>query len=238
MPFAVLPAIDVTGGVAGVFTPLGPRPLEGPPVAPGDIAARFAAAGARWVHVVDMDLAFGGLPEPSIVEAVAASAPDVSIQASGGIRRPEHARVFLDAGAARVVVGSAALGDRTAMEATMAACGGRFVVGIEVGDGRIVSRGADPVDLDLMPTVGWLAAAGVPGFLVTATERVGERSGPDLAVIRRVARSAVPVIAAGGIASIEDLRAAREAGAVGAIVGTAAIEGSLDLAEALRWART
>jgi phosphoribosylformimino-5-aminoimidazole carboxamide ribotide isomerase len=87
-----------------------------------------------------------------------------------------------------------------------------------------------------MTTVGWLAAAGVPAFLVTATGRVGGLDGPDLRLVRRVARAGRPTLAAGGIRSLEDLRALRDAGAAGAVVGRAALEGRLDLAETLAWA--
>jgi phosphoribosylformimino-5-aminoimidazole carboxamide ribonucleotide (ProFAR) isomerase len=84
--------------------------------------------------------------------------------------------------------------------------------------------------------VGWLAGAGAPAFLVTATRRAGGLEGPDVEVVRRVARAGRPTLAAGGIRSIDDLRALREAGAAGAVVGRAALEGRLDLDAALAWA--
>src|SRR5262245_17178827 len=190
MPFAVLPAIDVTGGVLGRYTAEGPRPVTGSDPDPVAAAARAVAAGARWLHVVDMDLAFGARePDTAVVHAVAALEPGASVQASGGIRTAEQVDAFLRAGAARVVLGSGALGDEDAATAALAAAGGRAIVGIELDDGRIRSRGADPVDRDLMPTLGWLAALAVPAFLVTAVARVGELTGPDVDAIRRVART-------------------------------------------------
>ena len=84
-----------------------------------------------------------------------------------------------------------------------------------------------------METLGWVVAAGASAILVTSVGRVGERAGPDLDLVRRVVRAGRPVFAAGGIASLEDLRALRAAGADGAIVGTAVLEGSLDLAAAI-----
>ena len=134
------------------------------------------------------------------------------------------------------MLGSGALADAARPADALDAAGGRAIVGIEVDGGRIRSRGADPVDLDLMTTWGGSARSPVPGFLVTAVARVGGMAGPDTEVIRRVARSGVPVLAAGGIASLEHLRAARTAGAVGAVVGRAALEGRLDLEEAFAWA--
>lgn len=237
MPFAVIPAIDVTEGVLGRYTPEGPRPVPGSDPDPVAAAARSVAAGATWLHVVDMDLAFGApVPDTAAVRAIAALEPGPSIQASGGIRTPAEVEGFLRAGAARVVLGSGALADEVGATSALSAAGGRAIVGIELDEGRIRSRGADPVDLDLMTTLGWLTALPVPAFLVTAVARVGALSGPDVDAIRRVARAGVPVLAAGGIASLEDLRAARAAGAVGAVVGRAALDGRLDLAEAFAWA--
>ncbi len=88
------------------------------------------------------------------------------------------------------------------------------------------------MDLPLVSTLGWLVAAGAPGFVVTAVERVGTLRGPDIAVVRRVVRTGRPVIAAGGVAGADDLDALRRAGAVGAVVGRAALDGGLPLHEA------
>jgi phosphoribosylformimino-5-aminoimidazole carboxamide ribonucleotide (ProFAR) isomerase len=234
--FSVLPAIDLTRGRLGAYAPEGPVPVEafgGDPLA---AAHAFVEAGARWLHVVDMDLAFDGLiANAEVVADVHGTFPEVAIQASGGIRTPSDAAAFLAAGAARVVIGSAALGDERAFDEVVAATGDRALVGIEVADGRIRSRGREPVDLDLMETLGWLTAAGVPGFVVTAVAKVGSVSGPDVAVVKRVVRSGRPTLAAGGLASVEDLDAVRRAGAVGAVVGRGALEGSLPLREALAW---
>jgi len=237
VPFSLLPAIDLTHGRLGVFTPEGPmqlRAFDGDGVA---AATAFRDAGARWLHVVDMDLAFTG--EAGGVEAVRAIAAleGVRVQAGGGVRTAGQIEVLRGAGAARVVLSSGALGDEAAVEAVLArARPGELVVGIEVADGRIRSRGADPVDLDLMATLGWLRRAGAASFLITAVERVGTVAGPDLGVIRRVARRGVETFAAGGIASIEDLRSVRDSGAVGAVIGRAAVEGRIDLSAAFAWA--
>jgi phosphoribosylformimino-5-aminoimidazole carboxamide ribonucleotide (ProFAR) isomerase len=237
MPFALLPAIDLTAGRLGVYTPDGPAPVEAFGGDPIEAARSLLAAGARWLHVVDMDLAFRGeAANVAIVRAIAAL-PDVRVQASGGIRTRRDADVFLHAGATRVVVSSAALADQDGVaEIISSARPGSVLFGIEVSQGRIRPRGTDTVDLDLMSTLGWLRAAGATGFLVTAIGRVGLASGPDVDLVRRVARSGVPTFGAGGIGSLADLEALRSAGAVGAVVGRAALDGSLDLAEALAWA--
>jgi phosphoribosylformimino-5-aminoimidazole carboxamide ribonucleotide (ProFAR) isomerase len=131
-----------------------------------------------------------------------------------------------------VVLGSAGLADEEGATALLSAERERVVIGLEVDGGRIRSRGRNPVDLPLIETLGWVVSAGVGLLLVTAVARVGERAGPDLELVRRVCRVGRPVLAAGGVASIEDLRDLRAAGAAGAVVGSAWIEGSLDLAAA------
>jgi len=238
VPFTLLPAVDVSRGRLGLYTPEGPGPseaFEGDPVA---AARAFTAAGARWLHVVDMDLAFSGaVGGEAVIGAIAAACPGARIQASGGVRTWAQASALLEAGATRVVLGSAALGDEEAARGVLARLGDRALVGIEVQEGRIRSRGVDPVDLDLMATVGWLVGLDVAGFLLTSVQRVAGLAGPDLEFVPRVARTGRPTLVAGGIATLEDLRAAREAGAVGAVVGRAALEGDLDLSEAFAWAQ-
>lgn len=231
--FEVIPAIDVS---AGALTHLAPEgrvridAFDGDPVA---AAAAMIAAGARWLHVVDMDLAFRGEPRNlDVLSSIAALG--ASVQAAGGVRTEEHVRALRASGASRVVLGSAALADEEMTRALLASEGPSLVVGIEIGhDGRIRSRGIDPVDLPLMETLGWVVPAVPSCFLVTAVARVGSTMGPDVASVRRVVRAGRPVLAAGGIGSLEHLRALRTAGAVGAVVGRAVLEGSLDLAAAL-----
>lgn len=226
--FDVLPAIDLRGGRLAAFGARGPEPIDafgGDPVA---AARSFADAGARWLHVVDLDLAFDGEARNlDAIEAIADIGP--SVQAAGGVRTSGEVVMLLGAGAARVVLGSAALGDAGASAELLSVHGERLVVGIEVAGGRIRSRGRDPVDLGLMETVGWLVAVDARTLLVTAVDRVAGLGGPDVALVRRVVRAGRPVLAAGGVSTTEHLRDLRAAGAAGAVVGRAALEGSLDL---------
>ena len=232
MSFEVIPAIDVAGGRLARYTPQGPAPVEAFGGDPQAAVRSVVAAGVRWVHVVDLDLAFEGEARNlDVVRSVAGSG--VRVQASGGLRRLADAEAMLAAGAHRVVLGSGALADEEAAIDLLARLRDRVVVGIEVQDDRIRSRGALPVDLPLAETLGWLVAAGAPSFLVTAVARVGTLRGPDVATLRRVVRAGRPVLGSGGISDIADLRAVRRAGAVGAIVGRAALDGDLDLAQAL-----
>ncbi|HWC72165.1 MAG TPA: HisA/HisF-related TIM barrel protein [Actinomycetota bacterium] len=232
MGFEVIPAIDVAGGRLALFTPDGPTRANAFGGDPLDAARAYAAAGARRVHVVDLDLAFDGVARN--LETVRAIARlGLRVQGSGGIATGEDARAVLDAGADRVVLGSGALADERDAVRTIAELAERVLVGIEVDDRRIRSRGAARVDLPLAETLGWLVGAGARAFLVTAVARAGTLQGPDVATIKRVVRSGRPVIAAGGIANLDDLRAVRRAGATGAIVGRAALEGSIPLSELL-----
>ncbi|MDP9302513.1 MAG: HisA/HisF-related TIM barrel protein [Actinomycetota bacterium] len=239
MTFLILPALDVWHGHLALATTEGPRPAEafdGDPVA----AARAAvAAGARALHLVDLDLAYGGI-QGLDVAAVRAVAPEAILQVSGGIGDAVTGRAYLDAGADRFVLGSSTLADDTGTLRALRDAGPDVVVGIEVEDGRIRARGAGRADetegLDLMSTLGWLHAARAPAFLVTSIDRVGGLGGPDVDLVRRVARAGRPTYAAGGVRSLEDLGALRAAGAAGAVVGRATLEGRIDLGEALAWA--
>jgi phosphoribosylformimino-5-aminoimidazole carboxamide ribonucleotide (ProFAR) isomerase len=230
--FEVIPAIDVSAGRIALLGPDGPAPAEafgGDPLA---AARSFAAAGARWIHVVDLDLAFHGEARNlDTISAIAGLGP--AVQVAGAVRTDDEVRSLLEAGASRVVVGSAALADPREVVRMVGVHGERLAVGIEVDGGRIRSRGRERVDLDLMRTLGGLVAANVRYLLVTAVARVAGLGGPDVPVIRRVVRAGRPVLAAGGVARTEHLRDLRAAGAAGAVVGRAALEGVLDLSAVL-----
>ena len=235
MPFAILPALDVSRGRLVVMGAGGPRPVDafgGDPV----VAARaMSGAGAAALHLVDVDLALEGTPGLDVA-AIRDAAPTALLQVSGGIRDLAAARPYLASGADRFVLASGALVDEAGAVATIAGGGANVVIGLEVDAGRIRPRGAAAEGLDLMSTVGWLHGAGAPAFLVTATGRVGGLDGPDVEPVRRVSRAGRPTLAAGGIRSLDDLRALRDAGAAGAVVGRAALEGRLALDAALEWA--
>jgi phosphoribosylformimino-5-aminoimidazole carboxamide ribonucleotide (ProFAR) isomerase len=234
VPFDVIPAIDLWNGRLAAYASGGPVAVGafgGDPLA---AARSFAERGARWIHVVDLNLAYEGrMANAPLVRAVRSAAPGLALQASGGIRTAEDVDAFFDIGADRVVLGSGALDDERTVGDLLDRVPERLVIGIEVAGGRIRARGGNPVDLDLMPTLGWLTAAGAPAFLVTAVERVTGRGGPDLALVRRVVRAGRPVLVGGGIASLDHLLRLRAAGAAGAVVGRAALEGDLDVEAAI-----
>jgi len=235
MPFTVLPAIDLWEGRLALLTGDGPAPSDAFGGDPLVAAAAYVGAGARWLHVVDMDLAFRGEAGNADLIRGLCAAGGARVQASGGVRTAAQVEELRSLGAARVVLASAALDDEDAVvEIVGRSRPGETVIGIEVADGRIRARAAD-VDLELASTLGWLSAAGAEALLVTAVDRVATIAGPDTALVRRVARAGLPFVAAGGIRSLADLEAVRAAGASGAVVGRSALEGSLDLAAALAW---
>lgn len=233
MGLEVVPGLDVSRGRLIRIGPRGPEPVDafgGDPVA---AATAFAEAGARHLHVVDVDLASSGRVENAKTIA-ALSSLGVAVQASGGVRNAEQAGALLSAGASRVVLGSAGLVDRDGAEALVERLGDALVVGIE-GDGPVIRpRGAGD-ELPLWDTVVWLATVPVRRFLFTEVGRVGGLAGPDLdGMWAFAAHSAAPLLVAGGIRGVEDLRsiAALEGPIEGAIVGRALYEGA-DLGEVI-----
>ncbi len=219
MGFALIPAIDVQDGSLVRYTPEGPAPMAafgGDPV----LAARTClAAGVTWVHVVDMDRAFTGVARNlGVVTAVAELG--LRVQAAGGVMSAMDVDLALSAGAERVVLGSGALLDLEEAASLIGEVGDRLVVGIEVEGGRIRARGRSATDLPLEATLGALTTAGAARFLVTSIPRVGSLGGPDMDVVRQVVGTGRPVLAAGGIASVEHLAETASVGGRGSSGGT------------------
>jgi phosphoribosylformimino-5-aminoimidazole carboxamide ribonucleotide (ProFAR) isomerase len=239
MAFDVIPAIDLANGRLARFTPEGPRALDafgGDPVSAAEACIR---AGARWLHIVDIDLAFSGVAanlRPLMAIRRAARFAGVSVEAAGGVRDAEDAELLLDAGADRVVLGSAALVDRGMVGRLVEELGDRLALGIEAEGPLIRSRGREPVELPLEATLDWLREIRPARLVVTGVARVGSEDGPDLGILAAAVAVGGHVVAAGGIASLEHLAAVRAAGCDAAIVGRAALERTLDLATAIEFA--
>jgi phosphoribosylformimino-5-aminoimidazole carboxamide ribonucleotide (ProFAR) isomerase len=226
--FEVIPAIDVAGGRLARLSPEGPVPLEahgGDPIA----AARAClAAGARRLHVVDMDLAFSGEPRNAdVLRAIVGLG--ALVQAAGAIADDRQVAAALEAGCERVVLGSAALADLDETGRLIERYGERLVIGIEVDGDRVRARGLRATDLPLDETLSAVHAAGAARSVITTVRRVSTMTGPDVVALAVAVGLGLAAIAAGGIASVGDLEAVRGAGAEGAIVGRAALEGALDL---------
>ena len=211
----VIPAVDVLGTEAvrlhqGSYEDVVERADE-----PATLAARWVAAGAGRVHLVDLDGARSGRARPELVETVAARIAPTPLQASGGIRSLDDARALLAAGADRVVVGTAAWPDPT----QWLELGGALVLALDVRDGRVRARGWTE-DAGLTFDEALERAAGTR-VLVTAIDRDGTLAGPDLGLVERAAAAGLRVLAAGGVRSPDDVDALAAAGAEAAVVGRA-----------------
>jgi phosphoribosylformimino-5-aminoimidazole carboxamide ribotide isomerase len=204
----VFPAVDVLEGRA-VRLSQGQRDhvtLEGGD--PVELARRFAGEGAARLHLVDLDGAFSGMPSLDLVAAVAAGG-GIPLQVGGGYRTVAALESALDAGADRVIVGTAALSEEF------------IVAAVErIGQALVVAVALR------------CAAAGVARLLVTSASRDGSLAGPDLGLLEQVLPAGLPVIAAGGISSTDDLRALRDLGCEAAVAGSALLGGRFTLAEA------
>jgi phosphoribosylformimino-5-aminoimidazole carboxamide ribotide isomerase len=232
--FTVYPALDV---LEGRCVRLAQGRRERVTVEGGDpvlAARRFVAAGARCLHLVDLDGAFSGRPRLDLVRRVAAEAGAVPLQVGGGYRSLESIESGLEAGAGRVMVGTAAASPGfVAMAAER--FGEHVLVAIDARDGRVAVQGWTQLsELDAVELAAACAAAGVRRLLATSTRRDGSLTGPDLGLVRALLEaSRLPVIAAGGISRLDDLRALRELGCEGAVVGSAIWSGRFTLSQAL-----
>ena len=229
--FTVYPALDVLEGrVVRLFEGRRERvTIEGgDPVA---AAERFVAEGATWLHLVDLDGAFSGEPDLGLVGRVVAAG--VPVQVGGGYRSLDLIDGALAAGAARVLVGTAALDDaflRTAVDRFGAA----VVVAVDARDGFVtVSGWLEDSELPAVELAQRCASAGVEQLLVTGTGRDGTLAGPDVALLEDVLAVGLPVVAAGGIATLDDLRVLRRLGCEGAVTGSAIWLGRFSLADAI-----
>jgi phosphoribosylformimino-5-aminoimidazole carboxamide ribotide isomerase len=232
--FSVIPAIDV---LEGRCVRLSEGRRERITVEGGDpaaAAARFVTEDARYLHLVDLDGAFSGRPSAGLVERVVAAAGGVPVQAGGGLRNAGAVASALAAGAARAIVGTAALDDQLLTE-LVGRFGPRLVVAIDAREGRVVADGwVSESPLSPGALARRCAEAGVERLLVTSTRRDGSLAGPDLDLLAEViGGSGLPVLAAGGIGSLADLGRLRELGCEGAVVGAAIWTGAFGLTEAL-----
>ena len=203
---------------------------------PAAQAAAFAAAGCGWLHVVDLDGAFAGRPENAGAVAAILGAVDVPVQLGGGIRDRATIERWLGAGVARVILGTAAVEDPALVRAAAAAHPGRIAVGLDARAGRVATRGwAEETGAEATGLARAFEDAGIAAIVYTDIDRDGAMGGPNVAATAALARAVdVPVIASGGVSSLADLEALRDAGGIaGAISGRALYDGALDLGDAL-----
>lgn len=235
------PAIDIRGGQAV-------RLLQGDygretayDADPADAARRWAGEGAEILHVVDLDGAKAG--EPRNLDAIRriAAAAECPIQVGGGLRDPDSVGAVLEAGAERVVIGTAALRDPEFLEAAIATHAQRIVVSVDAREGKVSLAGwTETSDLDVADAVAELTTRGARRFLCTAIEVDGTLEGPALDELARIATAAPQsqIIASGGVGKLDDLTALADLAQAhqnleGAIVGRALYEQKFTVAEAI-----
>jgi phosphoribosylformimino-5-aminoimidazole carboxamide ribotide isomerase len=202
---------------------------------PADQARRFAAAGAEWLHVVDLNGAFAGKPvNRGAVEAVLAAAR-VPVQLGGGIRDLATVEAWLAAGVARVILGTAAVKDPDLVRASAKAFPGKIAVGVDARGGMVATGGwAEASEIEVTELAKRFVDVGVAALIHTDIDRDGVLAGPNIAASAALARAvSIPVIVSGGVASLDDLRAVKQAeasGLAGVISGRAIYDGRIDLA--------
>jgi len=219
-PIEVIPAVDVLGDrVVRLHQGDYGDVVSGGRSDPAESARSWRDTGARRVHLVDLDGARSGRTRPELVRRVAGACAPAAVQASGGIRSLDDARALLDAGADRVVVGTAAWPDPAPWVEEL---GSALVVAVDVRAGRLRTAGwTHDGGVSTAEALGRAAACGVERCLVTAIERDGTLTGPDLELVRAAVAAGPAVLAAGGIRSPEDVAALAAAGAEAAVVGRA-----------------
>ena len=201
-------------------------------------AQRWVDAGAKRLHVVDLDGAVQGTPvNARVIGAIVEAFPDLEIQVGGGIRSEEQIDTYLQAGVRYVIIGTQAVRNPGFVTDAVLAFPGHIMVGLDARDGKVATEGwsklsrHDPIDL-----ARHFAQEGIEAIIYTDISRDGMLSGPNIEATRALAQAVpVPVIASGGIANLEQvmaLKAVEEDGIIGAITGRAIYEGTLDFAQA------
>jgi 1-(5-phosphoribosyl)-5-[(5-phosphoribosylamino)methylideneamino] imidazole-4-carboxamide isomerase/N-(5'phosphoribosyl)anthranilate isomerase len=231
----LLPAVDVADGravrlVQGVA---GSERSYGDPL---EAALAWQRAGASWIHLVDLDAAFGRGSNADLLARVVGKL-DIAVEMSGGIRDDDSLSRALGTGCARVNIGTAALEDPDWVRTVIARHGDRVAVGLDVRGTRLAARGWTTEGGDLYQTLDRLNAEGCARYVVTDVLKDGTLRGPNLDLLRGVcARTAAAVVASGGVSSLDDLLAIASLvplGVEGAIVGAALYQGAFTLEEAL-----
>ena len=238
-PLELLPAVDVSAGQAVrlVRGEAGTETAYGDPL---DAALAWQSDGAEWIHLVDLDAAFGRGSNRELLAGVVGHL-DVQVELSGGIRDDDSLAAALATGARRVNVGTAALEDPAWCARAIAEHGDRIAVGLDVREGRLAARGWTRESGELFEVLDRLERDGCPRYVVTDVTKDGTLLGPNVDLLHAVcARTDRPVVASGGVSSLDDLRTLSglvRVGVEGAIVGKALYAGAFTLDEALRAVR-
>lgn len=201
-----------------------------------DTAQAFQAAGASWIHMVDLDGARGGVRQNAAIVKAVASTVNAKVELGGGVRSTDDLEAVFALGVERAVIGSAAVSDPDFLRAAVERYGARIAVGIDTLDGIVKTSGWEQSSgLDYLDFAKQMEEAGVKTIIFTDIATDGMLSGPSfdrLAALQ--GRYSGHIIASGGVTTIEDIKALRDMGLYGAIIGKAYYAGTLDLAEAIR----
>lgn len=231
----LLPAVDVRGGKA-VRLVRGELSAESQYGEPLEAAMAFQNAGAEWIHLVDLDAAFGTGENQDLLREVI-SKLDIKVELSGGIRDEDSLNRALATGCSRVNLGTAALESPEWTASVIAKHGERIAVGLDVRGRTLAARGWTKDGGDLFETLARLDSEGCARYVVTDVNKDGTLQGPNLDLLKQVcAATNKPVIASGGVSSLDDLKKLKELvgiGVEGAIVGKALYAGAFTLEEAL-----
>lgn len=232
----LLPAVDVREGQA-VRLVQGELAAQTNYGAPLEAALDFQKAGAEWIHLVDLDAAFGTGSNHQLLAEVIGKL-DIKVELSGGIRDEESLARALSTGCARINLGTAALENPDWTASVIARFGDRIAVGLDVRGHTLAARGWTKEGGDLFETLQRLDSDGCARYVVTDVNKDGTLQGPNLNLLREVcAATKKPVIASGGVSKLEDLiqlRALTEIGVEGAIVGKALYAGAFTLSQAIK----
>ncbi len=232
----LLPAVDVADGKAVRLTQgeAGTESSFGDPV---DAAEQWARQGAKWIHLVDLDAAFGRGSNSNVLRKVIRQVKGVQVELSGGIRDDRSLETALEIGAARINLGTAALENPEWAADVISRYGDVVAVGLDVRGTTLAARGWTREGGDLWTVLKRLEEAGCSRYVVTDVTKDGTLRGPNLDLLREItSRTPKPIVASGGVSSLDDIAALRDLvplGVEGAIVGKALYTGAFTLTEAL-----
>lgn len=232
--FFLLPAVDVAGGKS-VRLSQGSNQTETLETSPLEVIQEFSRAGTSWIHLVDIDQAFGrGENQTLLAEAISTN-PQIRFEISGGIKDQSSLDSALVSGAEWINLSSAALANPNWLTEVIAIHGAKLSFGLDVKDNQVIARGTSTVQGELPSVIDFLKSIGCQRFVVTDVMRDGMLLGPNIELLSFVASSTgKPVIASGGIANIADLVTLKEMpGVIAAILGKALYAGNFTIVEAL-----
>ncbi len=235
--FDLLPAVDVKDGraVRLVQGELSAETTFGNPL---EVALEFQAAGAKWIHLVDLDAAFAR-GENSALLARVVEALDIDVQLSGGIRDDQTLERALATGCRRINLATTALESPEWVARMIAKHGEKIAVSLDVRGNVLAARGGTQVGGDLMQTLEMLEREGCQRYIVTDVTKDGTLQGPNISLLRKVcAKTKSPVIASGGVSTLEDIASLASLDIEGAIVGKALYAGAFTLQQALELTNT